>query len=188
MQTVIQQGKRIGIGLVILTLICGLGSATAEEKKAKTVTKTLAKAAPKPAKAAKSQSQAKATPEATPEAEAVVVVAISEDAALALFDTFTVEWMKKLEETEQFHKTKAQVTESADGFSAEYTGYLPPRYTLVKKTESPDTPYVGILTYYEEKLRCTGKTKEEALQGTFSQVEQTQVSEIFRFTNGKWEY
>lgn len=193
MHAVIQQGKRIGISLVLITFIYGLGSATAEEQKAKTVKKTPAKTAPKQAKAAKSKSQAKAATKATPEAEATAeaaaaVVVVSEDIALASFDTFTIEWMKKLEETEQFHKMKAKVIESPEGFSAEYTGYLPPRYTHVKKTESSDTPYVGILTYYEKTLRSTGKTKEEALQGTFSQVEQTQVSEIFRFTKGKWEY
>jgi hypothetical protein len=96
--------------------------------------------------------------------------------------------MKKLAETEGFRKSRAQVKQSLDGFSAEYTGYLPHRYIHVKKTESADTPYVGILTYYEKTLRCTGKTKEEALQGPFNQVDTSQVSEIFRFTKGKWVY
>lgn len=114
--------------------------------------------------------------------------AISEDVALATFDAFTIEWMKKLDETEAFHKAKAQVVQSSDGFSVEYVGYLPHRYIHVKKTESTDTPYVGILTYYEKKLRCSGKTQEEARQGPFDQVETNQVSEIFRFTKGKWVY
>lgn len=192
MQAVIHQGKRIGISLVLFIFICGPGLAAAEETNATPATKAPAKTAPK-AKTVKSKSQAKtaakAAPKAPDQAEAIAAaVDVSEDAALASFDTFTIEWMKKLEETEQFHKTKAKVTESPEGFSAEYTGYLPPRYTHVKKTESSDTPYVGILTYYEATLRSSGKTKEEAMQGPFSQVEQTQVSEIFRFTKGKWEY
>ncbi len=192
MQAVIHQGKRIGISLVLFIFICGPGLAAAEETKAKPATKAPAKT-PSTKKVVKSKPQAKtadkAPPKAADQVEAIAAaVDVSEDAALASFDTFTIEWMKKLEETEQFQKTKAKVTESPEGFSAEYTGYLPPRYTHVKKTESSDTPYVGILTYYEETLRSSGKTKEEALQGPFLHVEQTQVSEIFRFTKGKWEY
>ena len=113
---------------------------------------------------------------------------INEERALAAFDTFTIEWMKKLEGTEDFHKTRAQAVESPDGFTAEYVGYIPDRSIRVKKTDSVDTPYVGILIYSEKTLRCAGKTKEEALQGPFDQVETSQVSEIFRFTKGKWVY
>ena len=116
------------------------------------------------------------------------VPVISEDVALATFDAFTIEWMKKLEQTEEFHKAQAQITPAAEGFAVEYVGYLPHRYIHVKKTESADTPYVGILTYFEKKLRCTAKTKEAALQGPFEQIETNQVSEIFRFTKGKWVY
>ncbi len=113
---------------------------------------------------------------------------ITEENALAAFDTFTIDWMKKLGETEDFHKTRAQAVESPDGFTAEYVAYIPDRSIRVKKTDSSDTPYVGILVYFEKKLRCAGKTKEEALQGPFNQVETNQVSEIFRFTKGKWVY
>jgi hypothetical protein len=116
------------------------------------------------------------------------LTAISEDVALSAFDTFTIEWMKKLEQTEEFHRTQAKISQAPDGFSAEYTGYLPHRYIHVKKTEATDTPYVGILTYYERTFRCNAKTKDEVLKGPFDQVETTQVSEIFRFTKGKWVY
>ncbi|MBI3301332.1 MAG: hypothetical protein HYZ72_04545 [Deltaproteobacteria bacterium] len=115
--------------------------------------------------------------------------ALTEDAALATFDAFTIEWMKKLTQTEEFHRTQTvKVTESAEGFAAEYVGYLPHRYIVVKKTSSPETPFVGILTYFEKTLRCVGKTREEALRGPFDQTATSQVSEIFRFTRGKWEY
>src|SRR5215510_15784196 len=114
--------------------------------------------------------------------------AFTEDVALASFETFTIEWMQKLAQTEDFHRTQAKVSEAAGGFAAEYTGYLPNRYITIKKTSSTDTPFVGILTYFEKKLRCTGKTKEEAMKGPFDHVETNQVSEIFRFTKGKWVY
>jgi hypothetical protein len=115
--------------------------------------------------------------------------AITQDHALASFETFTVEWMTKLAQTEEFQRTqRMQVNQASEGFTAEYIGYLPQRYIVVKKTASKDTPFVGILTYYEKILRCVGKTKEEATKGPVNQADTRQVSEIFRFTKGKWVY
>ena len=162
----------------ILSFVYIVSIAAAEEQRPKAKTKSSAKA--KVARATK--------PKSTPKIAAPEAALVSEDIALSSFDTFTLEWMKKLLETEDFRKTRAQVKPSPEGFIAEYTGYLPPRYIHIKKTESADTPYVGILTYYEKTLRCTGKTKEEALKGPFDQVGTSQVSEIFRFTKGKWVY
>lgn len=117
------------------------------------------------------------------------IVMLTEEEAHASFDTFTLEWMDKLRRTEEFQRTQQiKIRESTEGFLAEYTGYLPHRYIIVKKTSSKDTPYVGILTYYQQTLRCTGKTREEAIRGPFQQTGTSQVSEIFRFTKGKWHY
>ena len=105
------------------------------------------------------------------------------DTARASFDEFTREWMQRLLATEEFQKTqRLTVTETEDVFVAEYTGYLPHRYTVVKSTSSEVTPFVGILTYYKKRMQCTGKTEEEAIQGPFQQAATSQVSEIFRFT------
>jgi hypothetical protein len=163
--------------LSIFSFLCLLNAAIAAEQKKETKAKTVVK----------TKTTQKSRTKASPKIAAPAAV-ISEDVVLAAFDAFTLEWMKKLADTEEFRKSRAQVKQSLDGFSAEYTGYLPHRYIHIKKTESADTPYVGILTYYEKTLRCTGKTKEEALQGPFNQVDTGQVSEIFRFTKGKWVY
>ena len=113
----------------------------------------------------------------------------AEDTARKDFDTFTREWMRKLVKTEDFQKKKMmRMTQTEAGFVAEYTGYLPHRYTVVKPTESKATPFVGVLTYRKKKMRCVGKTKEAALEGPFEQAGTSQVSEIFRFTKGKWIY
>ncbi|MBI3799200.1 MAG: hypothetical protein HY268_19835 [Deltaproteobacteria bacterium] len=117
------------------------------------------------------------------------LVDLSEEAVQTSFDAFTIEWMKKLAGTEEFHRTQGMtVNQAPEGFSAEYTGYLPHRYIVVKKTESKETPYVGILTYFEKTMRCVGKTKEEARKGPFEASDSQQVSEIFRFTKGQWKY
>ena len=169
---------RMVIFLGVVTILSTSTRTTAETQAKNPPIKKVAKT--KAPQAAKLQPQKKSAKMTLP--------LITEDLALATFDTFTVEWMKKLEQAEDFHKTRAQPVESTDGFTAEYVGYIPDRSIRVKKTDSADTPYVGILIYSEKKLRCAGKTKEEALQGPFNQVETNQVSEIFRFTKGKWVY
>jgi hypothetical protein len=172
--------KRVGMAMFlgVVTFLSTSNTTTAETQAKNPPIKKVAKT--KAPQAAKLQPQKKSAKMTLP--------LITEDLALATFDTFTVDWMKKLEQAEDFHKTRAQAVESPDGFAAEYVGYIPNRYITVKKTDSSDTPYVGILTYFEKKLRCAGKTKEQALQGPFDQVETSQVSEIFRFTKGKWVY
>ena len=113
----------------------------------------------------------------------------AEDKARESFDSFTQEWMKKLIGTEGWQKkNKMEVTHTADGFVAEYNGYLPHRYTVVKPTESKAIPFIGVLTYYKKVMRSVAKTKEEAVQGSFEQAGTTEVSEIFRYTKGKWVY
>ncbi|HEV8715156.1 MAG TPA: hypothetical protein VGX03_20290 [Candidatus Binatia bacterium] len=144
--------------------------------------------APPTKHSAKSSRRAANKPVKT-EAATPPLVDLSEEAVQTSFDVFTIEWMKKLSDTEEFHRTQTiQVSESPEGFAAEYVGYLPHRYIIVKKTDSKETPFVGILTYYEKTMRCVGKTKEEALKGPFQASDSQQVSEIFRFTKGKWVY
>jgi hypothetical protein len=145
--------------------------------------KTKAKPAAKSTKASSTKSKsAKAKPTPLPPV-------VTEEAVRASFDVFTIEWMDKLSKTEEFHRTQQlKISQHERGFVAEYVGYLPQRFIEVKKTESKETPFVGMLTYYEKTLRCVGKTKEEAMQGPFEQAETIPVREIFRFTKGKWQY
>jgi len=157
--------------LVSLLLLCPLTASAGGKTKAKPASKSTK------TKATDSQQQAPAPSEA------------DEETIRTSFDSFTIEWMAKLAEAEEYHRTQlVKVTQRPEGFSAEYVGYLPQRYIEIKKTTSKDTPFVGLLTYYERTLRCSGKTKEEALKGPFEQVETLPVKEIFRFTKGKWIY
>jgi hypothetical protein len=139
-------------------------------------------------KPAAKQTRAKPAASET-KAELKETLKVDEGTAQAAFETFVQEWMTKLAEAEEYQRTqRVKVTLTPDGYSAEYVGYLPERSIQVKKTEYEDTPFVGTLTYYERTLRCTGKTKEQALQGPFEQVGTSPVREIFRFTKGKWVY
>ena len=161
------------IVIILLFIIPTLASAVEKTKKTPAVKQTKTKAS-------SSTSRTKAA-KAAPK--------VDDETARTTFETFTQEWMTKLAEAEEFHRTKlVKVTQTPDGYSAEYEGYLPQRFIEVRKTEYEDTPFVGTLTYNQRTLRCTGKTKEEALQGPFQQAETAPVREIFRFTKGKWVY
>ncbi len=106
----------------------------------------------------------------------------------ASFDVFTRKWMRKLAGTEDFQKKRMQIRQTQEGFVAEYTGYLPYRYTTIKLTQSKATPFIGTLTYYKKTMRSVGKTEEQAINGLFEHAETSQVSEIFRYTKGEWVY
>ena len=113
----------------------------------------------------------------------------AEDQARASFDVFTRKWMRKLAEgREDFQKKRMQITQTQEGFIAEYIGYLPYRYTKIKLTQSEATPFIGILTYYKKTMRSVGKTERQAINGLFEHAETSQVSEIFRYTKGEWVY
>ncbi|MGH8009279.1 MAG: hypothetical protein ACREQ3_20005 [Candidatus Binatia bacterium] len=152
--------------------------AKAESTKAKSTKEKAAKAKTEKSKSAKAKTAAPEPP------------SLTEEQALASFETFTVEWMNKLIQTADFQRTEhIKITESPEGITAEYVGYRPERSIWVKKTKYPHTPFTGILSYYETTMRCVGKTKEEAIKGPFEQGELKPVSEIFRFSQeGKWVY
>ena len=173
MKTVTRGWKRLFPLLCSVFLVLAAFSFTQAETKAKAPTS-------KPTKAKAENPSAKKTPAST---------VIDEAAVHSSFETFTQEWMKKLAEAEEYHrKDLIKISQSGEIFFAEYVGYLPQRFIEVKKTTSQETPFVGTLTYYERTLRCTGKTKEAAVQGPFEQVEAVPVKEIFRYTKGKWVY
>ena len=109
----------------------------------------------------------------------------AEEKARASFDAFTIDWMRKMGETEDMKRT---VEEVDDSFIARYVKYLPTRYTVIKKTKSKETPFVGILTYYVRTFHSAGKTRDDALSGPFTELHTKQVSEIFRYTRGRWVY
>ena len=106
-------------------------------------------------------------------------------AVQASFDTFTAEWISKRAKAQKaYHKVK----KLKKGFSAEYVEILPTRLFKVKKTESKETPYIGILSYSKKTFRSTAKTKKAALKGPFEDLGTGSVSEIFRYSEGKWVY
>ena len=184
MKTINTNWKRLFSFFFITLLLLAVPPLVLAESQSKTSVRKSTKAKSTKAKTTKAKTtKSKAT------AKQAAPVVIDEVVVQSSFETFTLDWMKKLAEAEEYHRQEQlKVSQNGEIFSAEYVGYLPQRFVAVKKTTSTETPFIGTLTYYERTLRCTGKTKEAATQGPFEQVETTPVKEIFRFTKGKWVY
>ena len=149
---------------------------------------TAEEAPPQPSAPSPHPGEAQSAQNQTPSSSPLPAGEEAEDQARASFDVFTRQWMQKLAKTEDFQKKRMQIRQTQEGFVAEYTGYLPYRYTRIKLTQSEATPFIGILTYYKKTMRSVGKTKKQAINGLFKHAETSQVSEIFRYTKGEWVY
>jgi hypothetical protein len=112
----------------------------------------------------------------------------SEEMAQKLFEEFVADWMKKLEHINVTNRSKPQIQAVEGGYSCCYINYGPDREFWIKRTDSPLTPFVGFLRYSEKTLQKYGKTQEEVLKDVGKVVAETPVTEIFRYTKGKWVY
>ena len=112
-------------------------------------------------------------------------VARAEDAAAA-FPRFCEEWMHKLEVREQDNVSHIKWEPSSDGVHGVYIGYTH-EHTCTIKDGSGHVP-VGEIVYREIRYEKHGGTVADAQQSEPQPSEITEVTEIFRFSNGQWIY
>lgn len=112
----------------------------------------------------------------------------AEDAVASKFDAFCAEWMKKLEVREKDNRAGIRWKGGPDGVQGEFVGYSREHTCQLKPANGPGTTPIGKIIYKEVVYRQTGKSTAEAQQATPVPVEATEVTEIFRYTRGKWVY
>jgi hypothetical protein len=143
------------------------------------------KAAAKPPvkSAAKKGAKAKASEPKSPAAAAAEILSGPE---VRNFQAFCDEWMQKLRDRETYNN--AHITwETKNGrVSGEYTGYGTDRTCIAR--EEPGKDPIGKIGYRETRYRREGATQAEALAVPGTIVEQSDVTEIFRFGKGRWQY
>ncbi len=107
------------------------------------------------------------------------------DAASA-FPSFCEEWMHKLEEREENNVTHIKWETNSDGVLGVYVGYTH-EHTCNLKDGTGHVP-VGKIVYREIRYEKRGATVADAERSEAQPSEITEVTEIFRYSNGKWIY
>lgn len=110
-------------------------------------------------------------------------------AILASFDGFSKSWMARLERVNQQNRQSLKPEPAAnDRVIGRYIYYGPECIQEVRSTDSKATPYVGIIRYPQKVMEKEGETlkKMKAHPGTLAS--ESQVTEIFRYTGGRWVY
>lgn len=109
-------------------------------------------------------------------------------AAQKSFEQFVNVWMSRLDRIGKMNILDIDIVPHDQGFAGQYVCYGPECEFSIKETRSPETPFVGILHYSEKHFLKKGETKQKAFQSAGMLTEKIRVTEIFRFTRGKWVY
>lgn len=102
------------------------------------------------------------------------------------FRSFCDTWMRKLADRTARNAANIAWTKSGAGVVGEYVRYGTDR-TCVAKEEPGKVP-IGTITYRETTYRKEGVSETVAQNAAETIVEQTDVTEIFRFAKGRWQY
>jgi hypothetical protein len=168
------------VGPLTLAAVVGMGAwtaARADEPGAPA--KPAAKAAAKPA----AKKSAKATEPKSPKEAAAEILSGPE---VRNFQAFCDEWMQKLRDRETYNNSHI-TWENKDGrVSGEYTGYGTDKTCVAR--EEPGKDPIGKINYRETRYRREGATQAEAMAAPGTVVEQEDVTEIFRYAKGRWQY
>jgi hypothetical protein len=109
-------------------------------------------------------------------------------AAQKSFEQFVNVWMSRLDRIGKMNILGIDIMPRDQGFVGRYVCYGPECEFSIKETVSPETPFVGILHYSEKHFLKKGETRQKAFQNPGMLTEKIPVTEIFRFTRGKWVY
>lgn len=104
------------------------------------------------------------------------------------FDVFCGEWMQKLAVRERDNRASVKWQNGPGGVLGEFVGYSTEHKCVLKDAATPQDTPIGKITYRELLYRQKGGSKAEAESSPPQAVEATEVTEIFRYTKGKWMY
>jgi hypothetical protein len=169
--------------LLVVMLILGVAALGAVPSAAEDPSSAASPAAKKAAPKKSAKAKVKAGEPLSPAAAAAAVLSGPE---VRNFQAFCDEWMQKLRDRETYN-TAHIAWETHDGrVNGEYVGYGTER-TCIAREEAGKDP-IGKITYRETRYRREGATTAEALAVPGTILEQTDVTEIFRFGKGHWQY
>jgi hypothetical protein len=103
-------------------------------------------------------------------------------------EAFCTKWMGFLEIRERDNRKAIQWTPGATGVSGKFVGYSPDYDCKLRDATKPDAVPVATITYREFIYQQEGDSKDVAAETAPRVMETTEVTEIFRYSQGKWVY
>lgn len=108
---------------------------------------------------------------------------------LTSFENFSKGWMSRLEQVNQQNSRDLKPAPAANGrLVGRYVCYGPDCVREVRGTDSKATPYVGIIRYAQKVMEKEGETPQKMKDHPGVPTSEIQVTEIFRYTGGRWVY
>lgn len=110
-------------------------------------------------------------------------------AVVASFENFSKGWMSRLEQVSRQNSRELKPESAANGrLVGRYVCYGPECVREVRGTDSKITPYVGIIRYGQKVMEKEGETLQKMKDHPGVATGEIQVTEIFRYTGGRWVY
>jgi hypothetical protein len=101
------------------------------------------------------------------------------------FKDFCKEWMSIIKKNKP---NNVFCREDKGAYVAEYSSLGDAHDAKIKKTVNKKTPYIGILKYREKVFKNKAATRERAIAGPFTAASERNVTELFVFQEGKWQW
>lgn len=108
---------------------------------------------------------------------------------LTSFEKFSKGWMSRLEQVNLDNSRDLKPESTTNGrLVGRYIYYGPDCAREVRGTDSKATPYVGIIRYAQKVMEKEGDTTQKMQDHLGVPTSEIQVTEIFRYTGGRWVY
>jgi len=119
-------------------------------------------------------------------ASAAPPAAIRPDArsrAQTAFERFAADWMTKVHSLEAINRANPQVKSGASEPIVTYRGYGDDYDLELRPTGHAKAPWVGLIRYTELLYSCRSVSATDC-----SVASSVPVTEVFRYTDGRWTY
>jgi len=101
------------------------------------------------------------------------------------FKVFCKKWIRIIKKNKP---NNVFCREDNGAYVAEYSSMGDEHNATIKKTVNKKTPYIGILKYREKVFRNKAATCKKAIAGPFAAAVDRNVTELFVFQRGKWQW
>lgn len=114
--------------------------------------------------------------------------AAADDVVVSKFNRFCADWMQKLAVRERDNRAAMRLLPGPAGVQGQYVGYAYDSRCEVKPRIDPKAVPIGKIIYREVTYQQQGSSTAAAEANSPRVVDQTEITEIFRYAKGEWVY